>query len=390
VSPASGFCIDWFAGATAQVELFSPGPGAGGDTYRLKYTPPFRSTIRPPLEELRLGSEELTPIRDRLNQLAVAVDARGGGAAGAAAPDDTLLEETKLIGGQLLNLIMPGYVQGELRSSDLFLEIGMDEALLEYPWELMHDDDDFLCFKHLVGRFVNSSKPAIPSLQRAAATVAATELSVLLISVPQPQPRGNVKYDPLPAAAAETQAILETLAPLGDAAKVSLLQGPKAKYDDVYKAIKSGRYHIVHFSGHAYFRNDKPHLSSLVLFDRDMSTGPIMGFFGSKPPVFFFMNACETAAAKTEGEWKNRFDIFGLARAFLETGAYLIGNRWQVGDAAAAAFAKAFYSALVEGKPLGRAVRDARIACRNATGPTDFSWASYLFYGDPRVYFRRV
>ena len=146
----------------------------------------------------------------------------------------------------------------------------------------------------------------------------------------------------------------------------------------------------MHFSGHAYFRNDKPHLSSLVLFDRDMSTGPIMGFFGSKPPVFFFMNAYETAAAKSEGEWKNRFDIFGLARAFLETGAYLIGNRWQVGDAAAAAFARAFYASLVEGEPLGRAVRDARIACRSAAGPADFSWASYLFYGDPRVYFRRV
>ena len=390
MSSAAVFEIRWEAGASAQLEVFSPGADTGADAYRLKYTPPFRKTIRPPLSELRLGPEELNPIRERLNTLMGVVAARGATASGTPPSKAVVLEEAKLVGSQLLDLIVPPDVQAELRVPGLSLEIGVDEALVEYPWELMHDGDEFLCLRHQVGRFVNTLKPAIPSRQRPA-DLEPGALSVLLITVPKPQPRQTASYEPLIEAEAETEAILETLLPLGDAVKVTLLKGPKANADEVYKAIKAARYHIVHFNGHAYFRNDKPHLSSLVLYDRDFTTGPITNFFGNRPPVFFCMNACETAAAQGSGaEWRNRYDIFGLARAFLETGAYLLGNRWKVGDKVAARFASAFYSALIEGCSLGRAVRDARLACRQAITGDDFSWTSYTLYGDPRLRFHKI
>jgi len=149
------------------------------------------------------------------------------------------------------------------------------------------------------------------------------------------------------------------------------------------------RYHIVHFNGHAYFDNEQPSNSSLVLFDEDMAAGEIFNFFGKRPPVLSFMNGCETAATPAGGQ-KNRYDIFSLARAFLDTGSYLIGNRWRVGDEAATAFAETFYSKLIEGQPLGKVIRDARIACRKKMPDYDFSWASYIFYGDPRLCFRRL
>ena len=74
--------------------------------------------------------------------------------------------------------------------------------------------------------------------------------------------------------------------------------------------------------------------------------------------MLFFMNACETAAAAPGMPWERHYDIFGLARAFLETGAYLVGSRWKVGDEAAAAFASAFYKSLVQASSLGRAVQN--------------------------------
>lgn len=384
MSPAITFSIAWEAGPSAQIEVFSPGAETGADAYRLKYTPPFRATIRPPLKDLTLGPGELNPVKDRLNSLVVTVDARSGTPTPPGAGRDAVLEQTKRVGGQLLDLVVPSDVQAELRTPGLFLEMGADEALVEFPWELLHDGEEFLCLKHYVGRFVNVTNPTIPPRQHPQ-LLAPDALSVLLISVPKPQPRGAIVYERLPGAEAETQAILDTLMPLG--AKVVLLRSAEATYDNVYSAIKSGRYHIVHFNGHAYFNSDRPFLSSLVLFDQDMTTGPIVSFFGSKPPVFFFLNACETAAAKASVDWKNRYDIFGLARAFLETGAYLIGSRWKVGDAGAGMFAKIFYSELVVGRPLGRAILAARVACRGATNADDLSWASYLFYGDPRLYF---
>ncbi len=390
------FCIGWEGCGSAQLELFSPG-GESGDTYRLRYTAPFRTTIRPPLEPLTLGAEELQPVRDKLNGLLTARPARGTRRApdAVAQPqddlkqdDNVLLEKMKLLGCQLLDLIVPQAVQTELRASGVFLEMGIDEKLLEYPWELMHDGDEFLCLKHLVGRFVNVINPTIPRLRPVEPL--AGPLSILLISVPQPQPRGGVEYEPLAAAESETAAIVDALTPLGKAVDIKLLKGPTARWDDVYKAIKGGRYHIVHFNGHAYFNTAKPHLSSLVLFDRNLTTGPIVSFFGSRPPVLFFMNACETAAADApDASWEQRYDIFGLARAFLESGGYLVGSRWKVGDDGAAAFARKFYTGVIDGLPLGQVIRDARLACRDASEDEDLSWASYLFYGDPRLRFFR-
>jgi CHAT domain-containing protein len=120
-----------------------------------------------------------------------------------------------------------------------------------------------------------------------------------------------------------------------------------------------------------------------------MATGHIKGFC-KKPPVLFFVNGCESTVGRGEGtQWKNRYDIFGLARAFLETGSYLLGSRWKIGDQGAAEFAKAFYAELLQEKPIGRAIREARCACKGAR-PDDFSWASYVYYGDPRLRFRKV
>ncbi|HEX4953029.1 MAG TPA: CHAT domain-containing protein [Thermoanaerobaculia bacterium] len=310
------------------------------------------------------------------------------GESGAKSDTTPAVEQAKLVGSMLLNLVVPRDVQAELRTPGLFLELGVDEPLLEYPWELMHDDDEFLCLKQYVGRFVNVTKPGIPPRQQPE-TLAPGPLSVLIISVPQPQPRPpNLTYDSLPGAEAETTAIVECLTPFGASIKVSLLKGPRATFDNVFQAIRGGRYHIVHFNGHAFFKNDRPDLSSLVLFDRDMSAAQVYAFFGTRPPLFFFMNACETAVTQsTSAEWKDQYNIFGLARALLETGAYLVGVRSKVGDAAAAAFAKSFYLALLDGQPLGRVMQEARIGCRKASTADDLSWASYLFYGDPRLCF---
>ena len=166
-----------------------------------------------------------------------------------------------------------------------------------------------------------------------------------------------------------------------------MLRDANATRDAVWEALTSEeRYHIIHYSGHAFFDSNDPANSSLVLFDQDMEAGEIYNSLAQKPPVLSFMNGCETASTPSG----NRYDIFSLARAFLDTGSYLIGNRWRVGDKAAAAFAETFYKSLVTGYPLGQVVRDARIACRKEMPLYDFSWASYIFYGDPRLCFRKI
>jgi CHAT domain-containing protein len=48
-----------------------------------------------------------------------------------------------------------------------------------------------------------------------------------------------------------------------------------ADHDNVFQALTSGTYHIVHYVGHAIFDAQTPYKSALVLHNRDLSTGPL-------------------------------------------------------------------------------------------------------------------
>jgi CHAT domain-containing protein len=259
-----------------------------------------------------------------------------------------------------------------------------------YPWELIHDGSDHLCLKHPIGRFVSNvdlGPGSASEFNRLDGDPA--PLSVLVIAAWKPQPRRVKKktkeYGELPGAQAEAKAAVKALAPLAPG-RVEYLPNEKATYDRVYEKLRQGSYHIIHYCGHAYF-DAASHRSGLVLVDQDLSAEEIVKLLGRSPPVCCFINACDTARVGIGG---HSFAAYGLARACLQSGAYLIGTRWQVADQPAAHFASAFYAALLDrGQPLGLAVRDARLSCRMQF-PEDLAWASYVLYGDPRLFFRKV
>jgi CHAT domain-containing protein len=254
----------------------------------------------------------------------------------------------------------------------------------------MHDGEQYLCLKHYVGRFVNSNTPLAGNVQPPSATSSSLvdKLSILLISVPKPDDRINPAetFSYLPGAEEETTKILEALKGV-DGVEVSLLAKKDATYANVFKALKTGRYHIVHYAGHAIFNTARPNLSALVLNDRNMATGSVCTYFGANPPLLCFMNACDSGKSD---QWTQNYNIFGLAQALLATGSYLIGSRWNLEDEPAVGFAVEFYTQLVKnGMPIGEALMQARTKTKS-DWKDSFTWASYVFYGDPRVYFRRA
>jgi hypothetical protein len=383
------YCVDWQAGPTSQIELFAP-LDAQQAPYQLKYTPAFRATIRPPIEACNLSANDLMLIGQDLDRLAAQVQGRSPAAGGGAPPGSTTGATMTLLGNMLLELTVPPYAMADLRPGGQFVEIGMDESLLGYPWELMHDGEEFFCLKHALGRFVNSATRA-GALTAAPANPFSTfsDLSVLLVSVPAPQPRSGREFERLPGADAETMAIATTLTRI-PGVKLTVLSGRDATWAGLFTALKGG-HQILHFCGHAYFDDEHPRSSGLVLHDRDMSTGAIVGFLTKSRPIFCFINGCESAriGVGVPEEWKNQYNIYSLARAFLDTGAYLLGSRWKVNDQAARSFAESFYQSLLgDTIPIGRAVQKARQDCVKLTGDP-FGWASYILYGDPRVCFQQ-
>lgn len=389
------YVLDWHAGASAQLEFYSPLGEKSDDNYQLKYTPPFRTTMRLAPEPRRIGPAELEDVNRPLNEVisnltleSARGDADGNG---AGAPQMGLLDRMTDVGQEMMNFLLPMQVARELSAApSLFIEVGVDRALLDYPWELMHDGEDFLCLKHRVGRFVNittgSAGPEPLRLElfnKAGSNL--DRLRILIVSAPNPESREGIDYERLPDADAETRAINEVTKSL-PGVEIVELSGDTATYDNVRAAARNGPYQIVHFNGHAHFDAATPAKSALVLHNRDISTRMLAAIFERTPPMLCFINGCETLRT---AEWKDSYDVFGIGYEFLRTGAYVLGSRWKIGDVAAAEFARTFYSSLLSDRDsIGAAIRHARLACKSDDYPDDIAWASYVFYGDPRLCFR--
>lgn len=96
---------------------------------------------------------------------------------------------------------------------------------------------------------------------------------------------------------------------------------------------------------------------------------------GLPHPLVFF-NACQVGRGGMA-----LTGIGGWARRFVQVGAgAFIGAYWSVYDEAAYAFSKEVYKRLLEGTPIGDAVREARAAVRGDGDPT---WLAYTVFADP-------
>ena len=318
------YVLDWYGASSAEVDLRTARDDSG---YLLRYNSPFRATMRAPSQEIPAGPEDLEQISSDLDLFAdgVAGLTRGGDGVVAAPADEDLVE----LGRQIFDLTLPPHVRAELRNRDFFLEIGTDDNLLHYPWELMHDGEDFLCLKHYIGRFVNLHQA--PKEQGGTNAYGPGsdlgELRLLVISVPQPVARGGLSFSKLAAAENEAEAIVETLTDLG--LSPVYLTYNNATRTKVLQALREP-YHIIHFAGHAIFHPEIPRRSALVLQDENVGVGALTSALRDQRSVLCVVNGCETTRAvggdATEdetkcGTWTEQYNIYGLARAFLETGS---------------------------------------------------------------------
>lgn len=166
--------------------------------------------------------------------------------------------------------------------------------------------------------------------------------------------------------------------------------GNAATQARVCAEFESGRYDVIHYAGHAFFDPKRPGESGLVLADGEF-TGAHLSALGRLPPLLVF-NACESARMRRgagAGTRRRPQDSvhrrtsmrtnISLAETLLRAGvAHYIGTHWPVSDDAAAAFAAAFYGAILRGS-IGDALVKARRAVHARRSP---DWADYVHYGD--------
>ena len=284
------------------------------------------------------------------------------------------------------SLLTPS-VKAKLRETKAeYLRLNIDEQLVQVPWELLYDGQEFLCQRFNMGRLVKTRQPVHGIKTR----VLARPLRMLIIA----DPSGDL-HD----AYQEGVQIQEHLALYGNFIHTAL-----RSQDITPEFIKEKMkyFDLVHFAGHADYDQENPEKGGWRLTKGTLTAQDIIHMAGpskmsgpmpnamsnnmpSPMPSLIFSNACQSA--RTE-EWvlKEHFqdEIFGLAHAFLMSGVkHYVGTFWEILDEPGSQFALEFYKNLLSGLTAGEAVRKARLSLIKKYGEETVVWASYLLYGDP-------
>lgn len=301
----------------------------------------------------------------------------------SAGPDTGLLgrlepaQRLAQVGRRMYGLLIPDAMQRLIEETREFpLTITSNNP--ELPWELLHDGEGFLCLKRMFARM--PAGQTFPRRTRESSSLAPTrDIRVLLIH--------SEAGEQLPNAAEEITAIQQTLSRMDPRPKVTLLSGSEVTSARLTDELSLGNYDVVHYTGHAGFDPDRPHLSYLLLPSLELFRAERVQRLLEGHPVVF-LNACESSrAARQESGATTGGTVAqaqGLGSAFVYGGAQAcVGSLWPVFDDTAAEFAITFYENLIARRQrVGEALRLARL--RSFEARTDaITWAAYALYGDP-------
>ena len=268
----------------------------------------------------------------------------------SGAIEDHLIRDLKKTANLLYDELFTFEVKACLRQSvSQHLMVSMDESLVQIPWELLFDGEEFLCLKYAMGRLVRTKQKPHVAMRQSTQTHPAARM--LMIA----DPTGD-----LDEAYEEGQQVMDEIDRHRKRIRIETVT-TRLDIPSIKKNIRD--YDIVHFAGHAEYDAQDPSQSGWLFHDGKLTARELIQLGASQPlPRLIFSNACESArteAWKVEGHLQDK--IYGLANAFLLAGTkHYIGTFWKVADRSSLPFAKAFYQDLVQGISIGEALRNAR------------------------------
>ena len=220
---------------------------------------------------------------------------------------------------------------------------------------------------------------------------ARAEDAVLIIGEPKID---DAHYPPLPGARAEAEAVQQIFDTHARSAGGSTLL-LQSRFDVIINTLMRQPWRIVHVAGHGEpVRQDRDGLQSggVVLSDK-VYLGPCEIAALDVVPELVFVNCCHLGGHEATDTLVLPEDTAGFAAgvadALIGLGVRcVIAAGWAVDDDPAEVFARAFYGALLNGRPFVDAVTEARRAAR-VRNPASKTWAAYQCYGDPSWTFRQ-
>ncbi len=267
---------------------------------------------------------------------------------------------------QLLSVVPVITSQGQ----GAYFRLTVEGEAEQLPWEAMHDGQEFICIKTCLSRTISTIHGDRPNNYDWA------NRGILIVGADS---RGD-----LPGVEQETRGIAKFLASAG-MAKVELLTGLKANRKNVLKALQSGEYGILHFSGHSDFNRNHPYQSAIDLCSGTQIYLHELGHFGrassqDAPLGLVFLNSCQSAMVGPDSTTGRQLS---MCKALRESGvSYVIGMLWSVEDEAAVQVGANFYKHLLNNPHKGpeAAMRETRLAVAIERTWSDGSWLAPVLY----------
>jgi RNA polymerase sigma factor (TIGR02999 family) len=155
-----------------------------------------------------------------------------------------------------------------------------------------------------------------------------------------------------------------------------------ARRRELLGLLEQGGFDLLHLITHGDFVGpSKGDASALQVEDGALlvaEVSPRMAAALRRAAPLIFFNSCHTARI---GFSLTRLGAWGAE--FVQSGCGgFVGTLWPVTDTAALAFAKAFYSKMCQGLPIGQAMLAARRCVRDRY-PNDPTWLAYCCFADP-------
>mgnify|MGYP006294684089 FL=1 len=247
----------------------------------------------------------------------------------------------KALGQYIFSELLPEDISRAIQQipRDTIIQLEIDDQVSHLPWELMYTGNNFLCLENNISRV----KPNEQSIQEPALGV----IPMLIIA----DPTGD-----LFGAQDEANYIISQLR--GSSLRISRY-GTEIRKRDYLKLLKSGKYRIIHYSGHSASSSEAGK-SHHMFMDGACYAEEIEVLEMDNPPFLVFSNSCQSAEDSLE---KDETGNTSLAGAYLKAGVgACMAAIWLVSDLGSGNFASDFYRYLLFGATLGEAVLRARRA----------------------------
>ena len=240
----------------------------------------------------------------------------------------------------------------------------------QLPWEAMHDGQEFLCIKTCMSRCLTSFQREMTG------RFDWGNQGILIVGADS---RGD-----LPGVEQETKGIGRVLAAAG-VSNVEVLTGPKANRRNVMRALQSGEFGMLHFSGHSEFNQRHPFQSAIDLCGGTQIFLHELGHIGrattqDAPLGLVFLNSCQSAMVGHDSVTGRQLS---MCKALREAGvSYVVGMLWSVDDESAVQVGSNFYSHLLKNPHKGpeSAMRETRLAVATERTWSDGSWLAPVLY----------